>query len=108
MVKIHFGMTKNPPIGKLVQKSTWEVATAVCILPMMFSFPTVGISLLVIIKIQFSQLLTFSLRPNLWNLNVLLLLSMQDQEVINFFVKSKFKFYDCCLPSSNQSTKFVI
>ena len=33
---------------------------------------------------------------------------MQDQEVINFFVKSKFKFYDCCLPSSNQSTKFVI
>ena len=85
MVKIHFGMTQRVPIGKLVQKSTWEVATAVCILPMMFSFPTVGISFLVI-HIQFSQLLTFSLRPNLWNLNALLLLSMQDQQVINFFL----------------------
>ena len=92
MVKIHFGMTKSSPIGKLVQKSTWEVATAVCILPMMFSFPTVGISLLIIIQSQFSQLLTFSLQPNLWNLNALLLLSMQDQQVINFFLNQNSSF----------------
>ena len=83
MVKIHFGMTKSTPIGRLVQKSTWEVANAGCILTMMFSFPTVGISLLIIM--QFLHLLKFSSQPNLWNLNALLLLSMQDQQVINFF-----------------------